>query len=141
VDISTDIGASNLPGNLAGYAAMGRMTTHARSARFIQTMRGPGGDTFELGERVSDRQLVVYNKRGPSRVELRLRRRAAAVAASAIAETGRLEGALVHGLSAFVAFAGLSVWELVLSELLVTVDGPVRRADWRPGHALVRGAR
>ncbi len=48
--------------------------TRSLSSSFYEALRGEGGSTYKLGSKASDRELVAYDRRGHTRVELRSRR-------------------------------------------------------------------
>jgi hypothetical protein len=70
VDAAVD-GAPFKPAHLQVARRAGMIRTHAQIGRFII---GDEGDTFYLGSKNSDMQLRCYDMRGPTRVELQLRR-------------------------------------------------------------------
>lgn len=73
VDLAID-GAALTPAQLADADAAGNVRTRSLKATWHEGLRGGDGDTYELGSTSSDRQLVAYDRRGATRVELRLRR-------------------------------------------------------------------
>lgn len=66
--------------DVAGWVRDGSMRTRIRSARVIEGVMGPDGNTVSLGSRQSTAEVVVYDRRGPVRLELRLRKERAAAA-------------------------------------------------------------
>lgn len=105
VDLAVDH-APFTPAQLAEADAADDIRTRSLASTFHQGLRGDGGDTYELGSKASDRQLVAYDRRGFTRVELRLRRhRAEAARWALVGPSERLVAAsvgLIRGMVDFV---------------------------------------
>lgn len=56
-----------------GWVEAGHTRTRIRSASKHGTLLGNGGSSLSLGSRTSTAEVVVYDRRGPVRLELRLR--------------------------------------------------------------------
>ena len=72
VDVPIDhVGFTPVQVRDADYA--GNIRTRGKKSHFREGLRGRTGDTYTLGTAASSRQLVVYDERGFTRAELRLR--------------------------------------------------------------------
>ncbi len=103
VDAAVD-GAPFKPAHLQAARRAGMIRTHAQTGRFII---GDEGDTFYLGSKNSDMQLRCYDMRGPTRVELQLRRGVAknflaALFASGVDDLPKLALGAIRGFVDFV---------------------------------------
>jgi DNA relaxase NicK len=58
---------------LGAWVDQGDMRSRFRSASMHETIMGKGGETVTLGSRESTAQIAVYDRRGPVRLEMRLR--------------------------------------------------------------------
>lgn len=97
--------------DVRGWVESRQMRTRARGGREIRPLlEGVGGQTVDLGSRNSSWQLVVYDRRGPVRVEMRLRGVRAAQASDLLAQDpSRWSGsflAVLRGLVDFVDRSG-----------------------------------
>jgi DNA relaxase NicK len=94
LDLAVD-GAPFSPADMHAAFERGDIRTRALSAEW-HTRYGRGrGKTFELGTRHASRQLVAYDRRGETRVELRLRGERADLAREVLRDpAGLLEGTL-----------------------------------------------
>jgi len=79
VDLAVDH-APVTPAQLAEADAAGDIRTRTFTSTWHDALRGDGGSTYQLGSKSSARQLVAYDQRGYTRVELRLRRERAEAA-------------------------------------------------------------
>jgi DNA relaxase NicK len=83
VDLAVDHGAFT-PEQLAEADRAGDIRTRTLSSDWSAGIRGRNGQTYTLGSSQSDRQLVAYDRRGYTRLELRLRRGMAGAAREAL---------------------------------------------------------
>jgi hypothetical protein len=103
VDAAVD-GAPFKPAHLQSARKAGMIRSHAQTGHFII---GDQGDTFYLGSKNSDMQLRCYDMRGPTRVELQMRRGVAknflaALFASGVDELPQLALGAIRGFVDFV---------------------------------------
>jgi len=107
VDLAFD-GAPFTPAVLAAAVREGNIRCRAQVRTFTEGLDG-AGDTLQLGSRSSSQQLVVYDRRGFTRSELRLKGERAELAYEAL--TGppeALREAAMGWLSEFVGFVDAS---------------------------------
>lgn len=73
VDLAFD-GAPFTPEQASEWTRQGNIRCRARNRQFVDDLSEvPEGNTLQLGSRASTRQLVMYDRRGFTRVELRLK--------------------------------------------------------------------
>lgn len=128
-------------GDVVGWIEGGQMRTRFRAAKAFPTLMGNEGDGVQLGTRNGTAEVVVYDRRGPVRLEMRLRGERAAAAyevlAAPVASWSVSFVALLRGLVDFVdrstASRGdrcplLSSWESFVSgaeRVVVALRGAV----------------
>lgn len=72
VDLAWD-GVAFTPREAAGWVRDGNVRCKSKRRKFIEDLGEGDGETLELGSRASERFLRVYDRRGPTRVELELK--------------------------------------------------------------------
>ena len=108
-DLCRDVLGLSVAG-LRDAVVRGGVVSRAHSIDYTEGLRGANGRTLTIGSRSSDRYVRIYDRRGPTRIEVQLGRGMAAAAVERVLASGSFDGEWRAQVTSAVRFASSPAW-------------------------------